>query len=498
MVSYIGPDQMPPIPPEHPNGKNGGKSPIRAIITKLGEAFRNAAFYILKPYFILKSEDRVNKVMNYLIRNQSEQMVKLSKEQYKQLTMIVQEAAKENLYSNFEDFIANVNGKIIKDRSFTVSSVWLTVAVNKYAILTIKKRNKVQEIFNRLFFTSSKDKLVMDEQNLFGNDIKLVMDVQNLFGNDILIPKSVEDAISALSKNKEAMKQMQKIVEDLKKVQQNPKAYSKPAMIRNGDVNFVEEIAKFTTILSSDSENLRYSPALNSLFVALGDRYFKVFNMQSITDSVYLLFDDKSEQARVVRAQKNMGTVELFSGKSISGFKPVSVNTFIRNTFERKYEQGSLVANMTTTLATFTKQGEEKRTDFSNRLVLRGFSETSNEAERLKNLGIIVHSITECSLGNYNSFYEMFNGDKKNVIIRLFGIKQKEVEQIINAVFGVNCPEGFAEWLLKGCQPEEKRDSYNELYQKLDTFVQDMSNFADPIPIEYSHGLNRLTQESSL
>lgn len=123
------------------------KSPFMAVLDKVGEAFKNFGLYLLKPYFILKSEDRVNKLMNYLIRNEPEKMNGLSN----RLAKIVQSAAKEKLYSNFDEFILNVNLKILGEPSLVLSAPWLTSAVDQYWISSVNKRNKVQEFFNQIF-----------------------------------------------------------------------------------------------------------------------------------------------------------------------------------------------------------------------------------------------------------------------------------------------------------------------------------------------------------
>lgn len=322
------------------------------------------------------------------------------------------------------------------------------------------------------------------------------MDLQSLFGKDIWIPMTVKKAILALTDREDVMKVLHRVVRNLKEIQETPEAYNNPVMIRNGDQSFVEDNTRIMQIIGDefeDQSDIENGQACYQFFVALTDRYFKVFNLQPVTDTLYLLFDDKCTEGRVARAHQNSGAVEVYSNKAIADFRPVNVNTFIRNTFERNYEGYNLAATMETTLATFTKQGQVKYTSFLNRLVLRDFSRSQNEDVRMKALGVIVHSVAECPLDGCSSFYELFQKKEQFVIERLFGKESEIVEDKINAVFDVECPEGFANWLLEGRPDERIQEGYSELYDKLDRFINDISDFCTPISYEYANGLNRLT-----
>lgn len=245
--------------------------------------------------------------------------------------------------------------------------------------------------------------------------------------------------------------------------------------------------------IAVNGELFPISQKLKALTIAICERNFLAWNSQAITDELPVLIDpNRINDGKMVRSKAGYSAQAESSNLGISGFRLCAENTYVRNQFSNNINKGGSTITQNTTLATVKNNNEPGFIRFSSQLALHSFPISKLEIQAPA-LTDFVGEISNIALQGQKNAYMLWL-ENPQPIVEKFGMRPETIKIALKNIFLTEIPDGFVEWLVKGCDPDKKQQNYDQLFAKIDQLILDISNFNADAQKKYFSSLNMLTQ----
>lgn len=320
---------------------------------------------------------------------------------------------------------------------------------------------------------------------------QIFKDFKRLYGNTKIPDETETYMIDLFTSNEDAKEKFKELI---KQIEYEVKIAKESGTLSEN----IETINVIGTIYDSamnhnvSEDNVKRAKELKDLLYTLCDRNFIPTNSQAITDELPVLINPQNiSLGTMQRSNINYKKGNETSNLEISGFRECTFNTFIRNQFSNNLNEGGSTVTQKTTVATVNDNEKPAFIRFSSQLILHDFS-MNGEKFQTEALTELVRELSNINLNGEKNAYDLWLKEPKDVLEK-FGTTQKDVKTNLEKLFGTEIPDEFVEWFFEGCNPEKKKNSYDQLYAQIDQLILDISNFSEDASIKYFKSLNMLT-----